>query len=409
VSFVIAGASSLQLGRATFAFDSTFNIENVTDATKQLGFSLGGVATGKKLTIASVQTTSQTLNVPDITATDTLVTLGLAQTISALKTFGAGLTISAGALTIPTGSVTATIGGILSWAAATAITGGGTLALGGFTLTVPETMTAAGRDVVNTFAAANTFSATLTIAGTTASTSTTTGSLVNNGGFGCAGDIFGGGKISLSASGTTSANGITWTDTSIYRSDAGAMTFAPAAATDGRWNFTRSTGENFFILIGSAGYFGTSTATAFAIQTNSASAIIIDATQNSTFYGRLNVNSSTASTSTATGSLVNAGGFGNAGDAFIGGNVSLSTVGKGLYIKEGTNATMGSAVLVGGTVTVSTTKVTAGSRIFLSVDAIGGTLGIVAVSARSAGTSFTVTSSNALDTSTISWLIVEPA
>jgi hypothetical protein len=70
---------------------------------------------------------------------------------------------------------------------------------------------------------------------------------------------------------------------------------------------------------------------------------------------------------------------------------------------------MGSAVLVGGTVTVSTTKVTAGSRIFLSVDAIGGTLGIVAVSARSAGTSFTVTSSNALDTSTISWLIVEPA
>ncbi len=131
--------------------------------------------------------------------------------------------------------------------------------------------------------------ASLTIGIATASTSTTTGALINAGGFGCAGDAFLGGKISLSASGTTSANGITWTDTSIYRSGASTVTFAPAAATDGRWNFTRSTGENFFIQIGSAGYFGTSTATAFAIQTNGASAIIIDASQNSTFYATLSM------------------------------------------------------------------------------------------------------------------------
>lgn len=87
----------------------------------------------------------------------------------------------------------------------------------------------------------------------------------------------------------------------------------------------------------------------------------------------------------------------------------LDVVGTGHYVKEGTNATMGSAVLVGGTVVVNTTKVTANSRIFLSNNANGGTVGAVYVSARTAGTSFTITSTSALDTSTIAWLIVEPA
>lgn len=93
----------------------------------------------------------------------------------------------------------------------------------------------------------------------------------------------------------------------------------------------------------------------------------------------------------------------------ISGNAKLGVAGNGIKIKEGTNATMGSAVLVGGTVTVSTTKVTASSRIFLTNNANGGTVGIIYVSARTAGTSFVITSSNALDTSTIAWLIMEPA
>lgn len=92
-------------------------------------------------------------------------------------------------------------------------------------------------------------------------------------------------------------------------------------------------------------------------------------------------------------------------------DTKISTVGKGLYIKEGTNATMGVATLVAGTVTVSTTKVTANSRIFLTRQTTGGTLGSsVDVTARSAGTSFTITSNGSiLDTSTVAWVIVEPA
>lgn len=93
------------------------------------------------------------------------------------------------------------------------------------------------------------------------------------------------------------------------------------------------------------------------------------------------------------------------------GDVKLSTAGNGFYVAEGSNATMGTGTLSGGTLVVSTTKVTASSRIFLT-DTGGGVLaniGSLYVSARSAGTSFTVSSSNALDTSTFNWIIFEPA
>ena len=92
-------------------------------------------------------------------------------------------------------------------------------------------------------------------------------------------------------------------------------------------------------------------------------------------------------------------------------NISITTAGKGLQIKEGSNAKMGTSTLVAGTVTVSNTSVTANSRIFLSIASLG-TVTIptaVAVTATSVGTSFTITSANAVDTSVINWQIFEPA
>lgn len=93
------------------------------------------------------------------------------------------------------------------------------------------------------------------------------------------------------------------------------------------------------------------------------------------------------------------------------GDFKFGTAGGGLYVKEGTNATMGVATMVGGTVVVSTTKVTASSRIQLTVNSLG-TVTVpkaVGVTARTAGTSFTITSADATDTSTVAWVIVEPA
>lgn len=93
------------------------------------------------------------------------------------------------------------------------------------------------------------------------------------------------------------------------------------------------------------------------------------------------------------------------------GDIKLMVAGNGYYVKEGSNATMGTATLVAGTATVSTTKVTASSRIQLTVQSLG-TVAVpkaIAVTARTAGTSFTITSADATDTSVVAWLIVEPS
>lgn len=97
-----------------------------------------------------------------------------------------------------------------------------------------------------------------------------------------------------------------------------------------------------------------------------------------------------------------------AGDTFTG-DIVLGTAGLGLKIKEGSNARMGAATLVAGTVTVNTTAVTANSRIMLCGQNSSGTHGELTISARVAGTSFTITSSNAADTRSVAWLIFEPA
>lgn len=91
-------------------------------------------------------------------------------------------------------------------------------------------------------------------------------------------------------------------------------------------------------------------------------------------------------------------------------DLKLTTAGNGFYVKEGTNATMGVVTLVAGVAVVSTTKVTATSRILLTRQTVAGTVGSsVDVTARTAGTSFTITANGSiLDTSTVAWLIMEP-
>lgn len=100
-----------------------------------------------------------------------------------------------------------------------------------------------------------------------------------------------------------------------------------------------------------------------------------------------------------------------AGTAGTNGDVKLLTAGNGIYVKEGTNATSGVATLVAGVAVISTTKVTANSRVQLTVQSLG-TVAVptmVGVTARVAATSFTITSASITDTSTIAWIIFEPA
>jgi hypothetical protein len=111
-------------------------------------------------------------------------------------------------------------------------------------------------------------------------------------------------------------------------------------------------------------------------------------------------------------------GAGSARDTFIGrsaagvfsvttGSLSVTTAGQGLRVAEGSNAKQGTAVLIGGSKVVSNTSVTATSRILLTSQVDGGTPGWLRVSARTAGTSFTITSSSGTDTSTVAYQIFE--
>ena len=91
-----------------------------------------------------------------------------------------------------------------------------------------------------------------------------------------------------------------------------------------------------------------------------------------------------------------------------GGDLTVGSVGYGLKVKEGSNARMGTATLVGGTITVANTSVTASTRIFISRSTTGGTEGTLSTTQINA-TSFTVNSSSGTDTSTVNWLLIEPS
>jgi hypothetical protein len=120
----------------------------------------------------------------------------------------------------------------------------------------------------------------------------------------------------------------------------------------------------------------------------------------------------TGSISIGTGTAARDTTWGRQGTAQIGtpdSDIIIGLAGKGLRIKEGTNARMGTAVLNGTTaVTVSNTSVTANTRIQLTINTPGGTPGTPYVSAVTAGTSFQIKSS-AGDTSTVAWLLIEAA
>lgn len=87
--------------------------------------------------------------------------------------------------------------------------------------------------------------------------------------------------------------------------------------------------------------------------------------------------------------------------------MDVATVGKGLMVAEGSNAKQGTATLTAGAVTVANTSVTATSRIIAFSNTDGGTPGWLRNSGRTAGTSFTVTSSSGTDTSTFAYEIFE--
>lgn len=86
--------------------------------------------------------------------------------------------------------------------------------------------------------------------------------------------------------------------------------------------------------------------------------------------------------------------------------LNLGGAGGGIAIAEGANARMGVSTLVGGTVTVANTSVTANTRIMPFRQTAGGAVGHLSVT-KNPGTGFTITSSSATDTSDVAWVLFE--
>lgn len=125
---------------------------------------------------------------------------------------------------------------------------------------------------------------------------------------------------------------------------------------------------------------------------------------------------SIASTSTITAATSLTSTLGNI--TATNGNLVLGTAGNKLSIATGANASTGTATLVGGTLTVNTSAVTASSLVHIWRQSIGATgaaaLGQLTVGTITAGTSFVInavqaadaTALQASDVSVIGWMIV---
>jgi hypothetical protein len=91
------------------------------------------------------------------------------------------------------------------------------------------------------------------------------------------------------------------------------------------------------------------------------------------------------------------------------GSIDVASAGFGLAVAEGANAKQGTAVLAGGTVTVANTNVLATSRIFVTLVTLGTVTvpSAYGVTSRVAGTSFTILASQATDTSTVAYEMLD--
>ena len=195
----------------------------------------------------------------------------------------------------------------------------------------------------------------------------------------------------------TSAGAATFTSSVTSQATSSAVFIATSATTNRLYSILANTGNN--------SYFGIESSTGGSLFTGgSAYATVLgtDAARSLQFATSSNIRLTIAST----GNVLIGTTTDNASKLQVAGNLSLTTAGNKILIQTGTNASVGLSTLVGGTVTVSTTAVTSNSGIMLTCRTVGGTQGLLRISTITGGTSFVITSSSALDTSQIAWLII---
>lgn len=221
------------------------------------------------------------------------------------------------------------------------------------------------------------------------------------GGAGVGGGAGGSTTISSGTGGAGSTTSGAGGSTSITSANGGASASA-AGAVGGALTLTAGSGGNGSTAGGTGGALTLNAGLAGAGGTGVGGAIIFKTGPSTTSIERARITN---------GGLF---GIGNISPTYLldvlGGNVGVGTAGDGFRVKEGSNAKQGVATLVAGTLVVANTSVTTVSRIFITPQSLG-TITLpasYAITARTAGTSFTITSSAVTDTSSVAWEMFEP-
>ena len=113
----IDSSNTIAASLAAASIKTSCSIVDSTNVTKTLKFNLSGATAGADLTVSSAQTANRTLTIPVMSGNDTMMTLGLAQTVTGVVTFNAAPVISsitneAATITLPSATGTlATLAG----------------------------------------------------------------------------------------------------------------------------------------------------------------------------------------------------------------------------------------------------------------------------------------------------------
>lgn len=147
------------------------------------------------------------------------------------------------------------------------------------------------------------------------------------------------------------------------------------------------------------------------LRTNNVARLTVGASQITAVAGApITASDTTDATSGSAAAINTLGGVGVTKKVWVGdataSAVTIGTAGGGISIKSGSNARCGTATLSAGTIVVANTSVTANTRVMCTVQAPGGTQGFLSTSKINA-TSFTITSTNAADTSVVAWALIE--
>jgi hypothetical protein len=386
------------VGGSVFA-DNVFAVQSSADATKQLLTDLSASTASTNLTLRTAQTTTQILNIPNIKATDTVATLGVANLFVAPAqtavappaswsfTGGAHTALSTGSVGVPEFNVD--LSQTKQWTGTTTVTN---------YIAAQIKAPVLSATAATTFAGPTTFEITgPPTGGANATISGAFAFLVNSGNAQFNGTLVC--KVAPQQLSMTQGNSSSGNPQQITITGATSNTSITAGA------------NNICALFNYGQTQQHATGTVALNQTILMTGPTLSAVAASTFTvaDTLAISAPVAGTN-ATLTAANALHV-TSGQTQLDGNLSLAVAGGKVLIKEGSNASMGVATLVLGTVTVSNTLITANTRIMLTVQSLG-TVSlptVVAVTARSAGTSFTITSASATDTSVIAWLLIEPA